>query len=54
MRPNQVVECDGRRERPAVGARGSGREARPEPAAATDSRCTTVGYSAPAGKPRGR
>ena len=39
---------------PAAVARGSGREARPEPAAAPDSRCTTSGCSAPAGEPRGR
>lgn len=38
---------------PAAGARGSGREARPKPAAAPDSRCTTAGCSAPAGDPRG-
>lgn len=39
---------------PAAGARGSRREARPEPTAAPDSRCTTSGCSAPAGEPRGR
>ena len=39
---------------PAAGARGSGRAARPEPAATLDSRCTTCGCSAPAGEPRGR
>jgi hypothetical protein len=39
---------------PAAGARGSERDARPEPAAAPDSRCTTSGCSAPAGEPRGR
>ena len=39
---------------PAARARGSGHEARPEPAAAPDSRCTTSGCSAPAGEPRGR
>ena len=39
---------------PAAVARGSGREARPEPAAAPDSLCTTSGCSAPAGEPRGR
>ena len=39
---------------PAAVARGSGRDARPEPAAAPDNRCTTCGCSAPAGEPRGR
>ena len=39
---------------PAAGARGSRRDARPEPAAAPDNRCTTCGCSAPAGEPRGR
>ena len=39
---------------PAAVARGSGRDARPEPAAAPDSCCTTYGCSAPAGEPRGR
>jgi hypothetical protein len=39
---------------PAAGARGSGRDARPEPAAAPDSRCTTARCSAPAGELRGR
>ena len=39
---------------PAAVARGSGRDARPEPAAAPDRRCTTCGCSAPAGEPRGR
>jgi hypothetical protein len=39
---------------PAPLARGSRREARPEPAAAPDSRCTTSGCSAPAGETRGR
>jgi hypothetical protein len=39
---------------PAAVARGSERDARPEPAAAPDSRCTTSGCSAPAGEPRGR
>ena len=38
---------------PAAVARGSGREARPEPAATPDSRYTTSGCSAPAGEPRG-
>jgi len=49
-------ECSGDASRhpngPAAVARGSGREARPEPAAAPDSRCTTSGCSAPAGEPR--
>jgi len=39
---------------PTAVARGSGREARPEPVAAPDSGCTTSGCSAPAGEPRGR
>ena len=39
---------------PAAVARGSRRDARPEPAAAPDNHCTTCGCSAPAGEPRGR
>ena len=39
---------------PAACARGLGREARPKPAAAPDSRCATSGCSAPAGEPQGR
>ena len=39
---------------PAAVARGSRRDARPEPAATPDCRCTTCGCSAPAGEPRGR
>ena len=39
---------------PAAVARGSRRAARPEPAAAPDTRGTTCGCSAPAGEPRGR
>ena len=51
--PNQALDPTGHRG-PAAVARGLGREARPEPAAAPDSRCTTSGCSAPAGEPRGR
>ena len=51
--PNQALDPTGHRG-PAAVARGSGREARPEPAAAPDSRCTTSGCSAPTGEPRGR
>ena len=65
MKPNYAFERSARQLRcrvpsslrssaPAAVARGSGRDARPEPAAAPDSCCTTYGCSAPAGEPRGR